>query len=75
MPAQQQAPTGPVVERTPVEGTCGGCGAASLAAYPVLSEGGWFNVVKCCACLRSIERIPWTLLGPVHLTSEGIVIA
>lgn len=75
MPAQQLAPTGPVVERTPVDGGCDRCGAASLAAYPVLSEGGWFKVVKCGACLHSMERTPWTALGPVSLASEGIVIA
>lgn len=65
---------GPVVERTPVEGSCTACGAANLRAYPVLSEGGWFKTVKCQSCLHSIERDRWTLLGPITLTSEGIAI-
>lgn len=66
---------GPVIERTPVNGTCEHCGAAALKTYPVLGEGGWFTTVKCQACLHSAERSGWRLLGPVSLTSEGIVIA
>ncbi|RHW28399.1 hypothetical protein D0Z08_05395 [Nocardioides immobilis] len=75
MTTHLHATTGPVVERTPVEGTCDRCGEASLTAYPVLSEGGWFKVVKCQTCLHSVERTRWSLLGPVSLTSEGIAIA
>lgn len=44
------------VERTPVEGTCAECGAAELAAYRVLGDGGWFDVVKCQGCLASVSR-------------------
>ena len=41
------------VEREPVEGACPECGAAALAAYRVLSEGGWWDVRKCqAACTR-----------------------
>ena len=31
------------IEREPVDGECPMCHAASLAAYPVNSEGGWFE--------------------------------
>lgn len=60
------------VHRERVEGSCSSCGEAELAAYPVLSEGGWHRVVKCQHCLTSVSREPWTLLGPVSLTSEGL---
>jgi len=60
------------VERESAEGSCAACGAAELSAYPVLSEGGWYRVVKCQRCLTSQSREPWALLGPVSLTSEGL---
>ena len=50
------------VTREPVPGTCPECGGA-LAAYPVVSEGGWWNVVKCQTCLTSVERIRGPLYG------------
>jgi len=43
--------------------------------YPVLSEGGWFNVVKHQPTLTSVSRTAWTLLGPVSLTSAGLELA
>jgi len=46
------------VERTPVDGSCPECGAAALAAYRVLSEGGWWDVTKCQACFASVSREP-----------------
>jgi predicted RNA-binding Zn-ribbon protein involved in translation (DUF1610 family) len=46
------------VERRAVEGSCPACGAQELAAYRVLSDGGFFNVVKCQRCLHSLERKP-----------------
>jgi hypothetical protein len=42
--------------------------------YPVLSEGGWFIVVKHQPTLATVSREPWRMLGPVALTSEGLVI-
>lgn len=60
------------VERERVDGSCPSCDVAELSAYPVLSEGGWYRVVKCQRCLTSVTREPWTLLGPVRLTSEGL---
>lgn len=60
------------VPREEVAGSCPRCGARALRAYPVLSEGGWFRVVKCQECLTSTERTPWALLGPVQLTSAGL---
>lgn len=40
--------------------------------YPVLSEGGWFMVIKHQPSLRSVSRKPWRLFGPIHLTSEHL---
>jgi hypothetical protein len=45
-------------KRTPVEGTCPQCGSSELAAYRVLSDGGFFNAVKCARCLHSLSREP-----------------
>ena len=42
--------------------------------YPVLSEGGWYLVVKHLPSLKSIDRTPWRLLGPITLTSDGLII-
>ncbi|ALJ19281.1 hypothetical protein [Microbacterium sp. No. 7] len=55
------------VERRAVEGTCPACGAEALAAYPVCTEGGWFDVVKCQECLHSVSRERGPLLGPIVL--------
>jgi hypothetical protein len=44
------------VTREPVEGRCESCGARELKSYRVLSEGGWWNVVKCQRCLSSARR-------------------
>jgi hypothetical protein len=59
--------TAPGIEtaREPVEGRCGECGAQALSRYPVLSEGGWHQAVKCGACLGSAQRVPWHRLGYV----------
>ena len=46
------------VERHAVEGSCPVCGAQELAAYRVLSDGGFFNAVKCQRCLHSLQRDP-----------------
>ena len=60
-------PTEPRVHapRTPVDGACPECGAHELQSYRVLSEGGWWNVVKCHACLASVKREPGSLLGAI----------
>lgn len=58
------------VEREPVDGACPECGARVLQRYPVLSEGGWFDVVKCQECLCSVERTKGPLLGPVQVWSS-----
>jgi hypothetical protein len=49
-----------------------GSTAADFRRYPVMSEGGWFVVVKHQPTLRSVHREPWTLLGPVALASSGL---
>lgn len=58
-------PTTPTVsvQRQTMAGACPGCGGEHLAAYRVLSEGGWWNVIKCQDCLTSISRKPGPLLG------------
>ena len=62
----------PVQEKEPVPGACSACGAAELARYPVLSEGGWFMVVKCQACLHSESREKWNRLGHIVLHTDTI---
>ena len=47
--------------KEPVDGTCPQCSAAELRRYPVNSEGGWFQVVKCQDCLHSVSRERWNL--------------
>jgi hypothetical protein len=52
--------------REKVDGACPECGAEDLAAYRVMSEGGWWNVVKCQSCLHSVKRERGPLLGPIR---------
>ena len=51
-----------------------GSTAADFKRYPVLSEGGWYVVVKHQPTLRSVSRQSWRLLGPIYLTSEGLAL-
>lgn len=62
---QFSRPNTPTVAATreAVEGFCPSCGATELRSYRVLSEGGWWNVVKCQQCLTSVSREPGPLLG------------
>lgn len=60
------------IERKPVDGTCPQCGADALQAYPVNGEGGWFDAVKCQACLMSVNRERGPRLGPIHLISDSL---
>lgn len=69
---QRPADPNPVQERESVEGTCGACGEAQLMRYPVLSEGGWYIVVKCQSCLHSQSREKWTRLGYVSLLTDNL---
>lgn len=55
------------MEREHVDGPCPACGAEALAAYPVCTEGGWFDVVKCQECLHSVSRERGPLLGSIVL--------
>ncbi|WP_052207488.1 hypothetical protein [Sinomonas humi] len=59
-------------DRVPVQGLCPRCGSAALAAYPVFSEGGWFDVVKCQGCLHSVSRERGPLLGALRLLADQI---
>lgn len=51
-----------------------GLALADLREYPVLSEGGWFIVIKHPHTLQEIARRPWRLLGPVELLSHSLVL-
>jgi hypothetical protein len=51
------------VTRYSVSGECPACGADELATYPVVSDGGWWSVVKCQGCLVSVSREKGPLLG------------
>lgn len=62
----------PVQQKEPVEGACSACGTEELRRYPVLSEGGWFMVVKCQACLHSESREKWNRLGHIVLHTDTI---
>lgn len=60
------------LHKEPVDGACPRCGAEALRRYPVNSEGGWFQVVKCQNCLHSLSRERWNLLGSLQLLSNTI---
>ena len=45
-----------IEERKKVERLCPECGSHDVAAYRVLSDAGWWEVVKCQNCLYSLER-------------------
>jgi hypothetical protein len=61
----------PVPQKIPVDGECPACGAPELRRYPVLAADGWFEVVKCQACLASASREPWYRLGWVQLPEDA----
>ncbi len=61
------------VERLPVLGAiCPSCGGDDVRAYPVLSEGGWWNVHKCQDCLTSIRRERGSFFGGLELQTAKI---
>jgi vanillate/4-hydroxybenzoate decarboxylase subunit D len=60
------------VEKVDVPGSCPECGSDELKRYPVLSEGGWWNVVKCQSCLCSVSREPGPLLGGISMLVDAI---
>ena len=55
-----------------VAGECPECGEEALQAYPVLSEGGWWDVTKCQQCLCSVKREPGPLLGGIQLLIDAV---
>jgi vanillate/4-hydroxybenzoate decarboxylase subunit D len=63
--AQLQPVPTTAVERTPVDGECPTCGAHDLHTYPVLSEGGWWAVLRCQSCFTCATRERWAPLGYV----------
>lgn len=60
------------VPRAEVEGECPACGGDSLERYPVLSEGGWWEVLKCQGCLHSVSRERGSRLGAIHPLSDAV---
>lgn len=68
-------PDTPTVSVTPERkpGKCTECGAESLASYRVLSEGGWWDVIKCRACLASVERRRGPLLGALSEAVKALI--
>jgi hypothetical protein len=60
------------VERVPIDGACPECGAEDLAAYRVLSDGGWWDVKKCQSCLASVERVPGPPFGSFTPLSQAL---
>jgi hypothetical protein len=59
--------------RTDVPGKCPECARETLAEYRVLSEGGWWDVIKCRDCLASVERRPGPLLGALSEVVDSLV--
>jgi hypothetical protein len=43
-------------KREKVDRVCPDCGSHNVATYRVLSDGGWWDVMKCQDCLYSLER-------------------
>ena len=39
-----------------VDSMCHECESRNIAAYRVLTDGGWWDVVKCQVCLYSLKR-------------------
>jgi len=42
--------------REKVDRVCPECGSHDIEAYTVLTDGGWWDVVKCRDCLYSLDR-------------------
>lgn len=61
------------ISPAPRPGKCPECGHESLAAYRVLSEGGWWDVVKCRDCLVSVERTRGPLLGVLSEAVQSLI--
>lgn len=60
------------VEKQAIDGSCPACGATELFRYPALSEGGWWDVVKCANCLHSVERERGGLFGSMTPISNAL---
>lgn len=61
------------VDKEAVDGSCPECGSDQLRRYRVLSEGGWWEAVKCQECLASVSRTRSDALGsfvPLGTTVE-----
>ena len=60
------------VERVPVEAVCDRCGGDDVRSYPVLGEGGWWDVEKCQRCLSSVRRRRGGYFGGLELRTADI---
>ncbi|MDV6247192.1 hypothetical protein [Rhodococcus opacus] len=67
-PAQHVVPS----PKEPVDAACPACASQDVKRYPVQSEGGWFEVVRCQSCLHQLERVKWRLYGPIEFLSDQI---
>ena len=72
MSKNDASPQGLWLEREPVDGVCPECASTNVARYPVNSEGGWWDVIKCQSCLADVRRERGWRLGPVHLLSDSL---
>ena len=52
-----------------------GASASDFKRYPVLSEGGWYIVIKNQKTMQTVRKDKWTLLGPIKLVTDGLHIA
>jgi transcription elongation factor Elf1 len=69
--SQSSTSDGAVV-REDVAGGCPRCGEERLQRYAVVGEEGWVTVVKCQACLLSVERERGNRLGPITLLVDQL---
>lgn len=60
------------VEKEKVNANCPECGSKNIKEYPVLSEGGWWEVKKCQDCFCSLDRKRWGLFGSMTTLSESL---
>jgi transposase-like protein len=55
-----------------VSGDCPACAKSNIKKYPVLSDQGWFLVIKCQNCLFSLSREKWNRLGYISLETDHL---
>ena len=58
------------VKKENVASQCPQCKSTNIKKYPVLSNSGWYQVVKCQDCLYSLEREKGLRYGSIGLVSD-----